>query len=367
MKKIMLLVLCFALVFTAGAFAGSNVVEAVLADHLNIKIFGQNFVARDDDGTVLQPLIYNGRTYLPVKAIVEKFGYEVGWEGKTSTITIDEKKKVGGIALSEVPHDLYQWELDADLSTYDFGEFDITKYNKIYVNDYDGGDAIKISHNSTYSTLNFNTNYVVLNKTKKSYGVLTVEDRDRNILLREIDLVKENNRPINVDISGTNNIVIRVNTSNMDVFLLDPVLTNDVTSESSAFSLNNQDLLNDEIPLYDMDFSSELIMTKDTQFLQNFKYGLVNDDNYSNKTSVDLNKGFKTFKASIEFLTINSDENYVLVKDEHDNIVAKEKATKVGIVPLEVDITGLDRIKIYMYNDKSGEVIIGEPVFIKAD
>jgi len=34
------------------------------------------------------PMVLNGRTLLPIRFITENFGGEVGWEDRTSTITL---------------------------------------------------------------------------------------------------------------------------------------------------------------------------------------------------------------------------------------------------------------------------------------
>lgn len=35
-----------------------------------------------------QPVIYNGRTYIPLRAVCEAIGYQVNWDGKTQVITL---------------------------------------------------------------------------------------------------------------------------------------------------------------------------------------------------------------------------------------------------------------------------------------
>ena len=38
----------------------------------------------------MEPFIYNGTTYLPVRAVGEALGKQVGWDGKTKTVYIGE-------------------------------------------------------------------------------------------------------------------------------------------------------------------------------------------------------------------------------------------------------------------------------------
>lgn len=44
-----------------------------------------------DAGIGTTPIVYNGRTLVPIRAIVEKMGGTVGWDGTTSTITLTYK------------------------------------------------------------------------------------------------------------------------------------------------------------------------------------------------------------------------------------------------------------------------------------
>lgn len=42
------------------------------------------------------PMIFNARTCLPVRAVAEAFGAAVGWDGATSTVTVDKAATEGG-------------------------------------------------------------------------------------------------------------------------------------------------------------------------------------------------------------------------------------------------------------------------------
>ena len=53
-------------------------------DQIKIKING--YYADYD----VMPVIINSRTLVPVRAIAESFGSEVGWDGATKTVTITD-------------------------------------------------------------------------------------------------------------------------------------------------------------------------------------------------------------------------------------------------------------------------------------
>ena len=53
-----------------------------------IKIFvdGQKINPKDAQGNSVQPFIYNGTTYLPVRAVADALGKAVYWDGPNYTV-----------------------------------------------------------------------------------------------------------------------------------------------------------------------------------------------------------------------------------------------------------------------------------------
>lgn len=92
MKKRFKTIIATALILaTAGAIAtASGLVEIPVwvNNSIAIKVQNKNFKAKEEDGTVLAPLTYNDRTYLPVRAISEALGAYVDYEADTQTVII---------------------------------------------------------------------------------------------------------------------------------------------------------------------------------------------------------------------------------------------------------------------------------------
>ncbi|MBQ7876642.1 MAG: copper amine oxidase N-terminal domain-containing protein [Clostridia bacterium] len=65
----------------------------------NIVIDGEELICRDANGTVVSPFVYEGTTYVPVRAIGEAFEKTINWEQETKTVYIGEKG--GSPVLSE--------------------------------------------------------------------------------------------------------------------------------------------------------------------------------------------------------------------------------------------------------------------------
>ena len=58
----------------------------VVVDGIRIVLDGKEFVCTDANGAVVQPMIYNGTTYIPVRAVSSAFGKAVYWDGENQTV-----------------------------------------------------------------------------------------------------------------------------------------------------------------------------------------------------------------------------------------------------------------------------------------
>ncbi len=81
--------LLLAMVFSLPALA-KEAVEPIQAVYKNIKIVldGVLLEPKDVKGNVVEPFIYNGTTYLPVRAIGQAFNKDVRWDGVNNTVYI---------------------------------------------------------------------------------------------------------------------------------------------------------------------------------------------------------------------------------------------------------------------------------------
>lgn len=95
----------------------------------NIKIYidGALFTPKDGNGNVVEPFIYNGSTYLPLKAISTAFGKDVTWDGNTSSVYIGKTGQNQPDAyLSDLQYTNYQegdsnsdfWKINGKVTDY---------------------------------------------------------------------------------------------------------------------------------------------------------------------------------------------------------------------------------------------------------
>ena len=90
-NKLFIIILALVLVFSIVGFGNELIekVEAYLVSDLNFEVDGEDWSPKDVDGIPLTPLNYNGRTYVPVRSLLEDKGVTVGYEADTRTVLLD--------------------------------------------------------------------------------------------------------------------------------------------------------------------------------------------------------------------------------------------------------------------------------------
>lgn len=84
------------------AWAAGKTVSAELL-YNNIKIYIDNVLtnAKDANGKTIEPFIYNGTTYLPVRGVAQALGVDVQWDGSTNSVYLWDEMVPGGTYLVE--------------------------------------------------------------------------------------------------------------------------------------------------------------------------------------------------------------------------------------------------------------------------
>jgi hypothetical protein len=99
-KKNMMVLLCGILI--GGLCFGSVGAIAAMADNKTITVSYNDIkliidekpvTPKDATGKVVEPFIYEGTTYLPVRAVAEALGKDVKWDPATSTVIISGQSK----------------------------------------------------------------------------------------------------------------------------------------------------------------------------------------------------------------------------------------------------------------------------------
>ena len=66
--------------------ANTTTLYDVIADGVKIVVDGRRINPTDANGNTVEPIIYNGTTYLPVRAVANAFGKAVSWDGRNYTV-----------------------------------------------------------------------------------------------------------------------------------------------------------------------------------------------------------------------------------------------------------------------------------------
>lgn len=91
-------------------FAASALKAIQVYTGITLYYDGVKFEPKDAGGHKVEPLLYNGTTYLPVRAISNLFGEDINWDGNTWSVYIGDmpgKKTYLGVDLE--PYDCYDY------------------------------------------------------------------------------------------------------------------------------------------------------------------------------------------------------------------------------------------------------------------
>ena len=84
---------------TVGATTVYNSVSATLRPDITVRYNNEAVELKDSNNELITPAIINGRTYLPIRAIANLTGLNIGWDNESQTILIEniieEKDEIG--------------------------------------------------------------------------------------------------------------------------------------------------------------------------------------------------------------------------------------------------------------------------------
>jgi hypothetical protein len=119
-KGLFSVILITALIFMSIGVIASPSIKSITANiNYDIKMIlnGTDYNPIEADGSAIRPIVYNGRTYLPVRALANAFNIPIDWDGNTSTIYLGAKNNIISLSNSNFKG-LYSWinfTSDADI------------------------------------------------------------------------------------------------------------------------------------------------------------------------------------------------------------------------------------------------------------
>lgn len=133
-KKIRSLVslVLVAVVFFAGGIYAKSVTEKIEVKFDNITVYKDNILQdlKDAQGKTVEPFIYNGTTYVPVRAAAELAGLKVEWDGAKKAIHLWDKIEKNTVYLVDVrpPHAGKEYKTYAkDRESFSMGSMEFKK------------------------------------------------------------------------------------------------------------------------------------------------------------------------------------------------------------------------------------------------
>ena len=175
-------------VCTGGVVFAKTAVETIEVSYDNIKVYKDNVLCelKDANGSIIEPFIYNGTTYMPVRGTANIADMEVTWDGNTKSVYLWDDMVPEGTYLMEVcpPYETYECNiyLASDGSKFDMsGE----KYSNGLELKYPGAYAL-FNLNSKYSTVECTVGHSGDNQEAKSVAFM-VDGK----IVEEVDLEAE--------------------------------------------------------------------------------------------------------------------------------------------------------------------------------
>lgn len=180
LKKFLVALIILTLIISTLTFAaGSKVTIEVLLNSINLTVNGKKVDA--------DTIVYQGTTYVPLRATAEMLGKEVGWNQETQTASIDDKKaKKEEITLDQIPYEIVILEPNSIGMVY--MEATYKNNTKLPILSYDATVLLKDKNEKTYLTT-FDT--VMPGETSpkfETFGPETQDKKDIEILETEVRL-----------------------------------------------------------------------------------------------------------------------------------------------------------------------------------
>lgn len=193
------------IVSSIGYAANTTTLYNVLLEGVKIVVDGQKINPTDANGNTVEPIIYNGTTYLPVRAVANAIGKAVYWDGPNYTVylgNMEGKLEYPTAMLKDMTSIGSQFKSASNLTdNYDnqySGALEISKYGDIT---YEYLLNMKYSHFRAVL-------YVPKGTVEKDNKVITIKADGKQIYASPV--MDKTSAPvyIDVDITGYNNFVI---------------------------------------------------------------------------------------------------------------------------------------------------------------
>lgn len=78
--------------FGSAMAASLNVQKTLEYKNIEVTLNGEKLNLKDAKGNTIEPFIFDGTNYLPVRALAEALGLSVSWNSATNTVVLTDGK-----------------------------------------------------------------------------------------------------------------------------------------------------------------------------------------------------------------------------------------------------------------------------------
>lgn len=223
-KRKIILALALMLVFSTVVFAARKVNITVTYDNVKVVVDGRQIqFGKDSKGKQIEPFIYNGTTYLPLRAVAEAVGKEVQWDANTKTAFLGDGVVNTGevnVALTETIKPFSKKRIDVIAKNGDRKKFTLggKEYNNglLFKSNYDGEGHANFNLEGKYTSL------TGLLGADQEGAIVKVDFIGDGNLLQSYDIVS-GQLPVNVNlnVTGVRLLEIRIERNDGKSFYLD--------------------------------------------------------------------------------------------------------------------------------------------------
>lgn len=223
------------LLLAGGVALASDGSKNIDIYYRNIKLMidGMEYVPTDANGDVVEPFIYNGTTYLPVRAVATAFGKDVKWDGQNATVYLGKEGRMSpDNRLDKIQYTDYR-ENDPD-SWMNIINGTVTDYlgntytnGLLFYREWDNTIVVEYPLNGQYSNLcgkialpkSFENIVASEDNCRHSDTTVTIYDENDTQLYRAVGVTATMPFTFDIDVKGVNKITIRVETQERGCFV----------------------------------------------------------------------------------------------------------------------------------------------------
>ncbi|MBR5270972.1 MAG: NPCBM/NEW2 domain-containing protein [Clostridia bacterium] len=184
---------------TGGVVFAKSKTQMIEVFYNNIKVYKDNVLCelKDANGTVIEPFIYNGTTYMPVRGTANLADMEVTWDGQTQSVYLWDEQVPNGTFFMDVCPPYEEQSCDIYLPN-EGRSFSMSgeRYSNGLTLNYTGAYAL-FNLNSKYSTIECTVGHSGDNQDEKSVAFIVDGKIVKEIELEAEDMPKKVSIPVN--------------------------------------------------------------------------------------------------------------------------------------------------------------------------